>query len=485
MLRISRSTIFAGLLIAAIGTFYLATIRSGHDVGDDFSMYIAHAKNIAEGRPYAETGYLYNPDDPIAPTAYPPGYPLFLSMIYRGWGLNLNAMKAANIALFLLSLAVIFAIARRALGPRAALIVLPIIGLNPTFWEFKDQILSETLFVLLTYAGLFFVSRARQPHQPRWRQGLQALLGGVMMLLACKTRSIGFVLPAIVLVTDLLRFRRQLWLTGLCLLPVVVFLAVWPDPFQHEANYLHYLRPVDLRWTLMNAEQYTKELRNLWRNDYSGIIMRALFLSMNGLALAGYAVRIRRGITYYELFAACYSLAVLLWPSYQGIRFFLPVLPLYILYAVAGLNWLIEIGRVGSKPALPLLLAVILVSYAGRYTKVEYGPIRQGVEQPNTVALLEYVKHQTPPDAVCIFYKPRLLALFTGRRASTCHDAPDEALLAYFDRIGVDYAIATEGFWRDQGTLKPFIERHPNRFERVYVNPEFAVYRLEKHADAP
>ena len=43
--------------------FYLATIREGHDWGDDFSMYIRHAQNIAHGEPYAETGYIYNPQE--------------------------------------------------------------------------------------------------------------------------------------------------------------------------------------------------------------------------------------------------------------------------------------------------------------------------------------------------------------------------------------------------------------------------------------
>ena len=39
-------------LIALIGVFYLATIREGHRWGDDFSLYILHAKNIAEERPF-------------------------------------------------------------------------------------------------------------------------------------------------------------------------------------------------------------------------------------------------------------------------------------------------------------------------------------------------------------------------------------------------------------------------------------------------
>jgi hypothetical protein len=47
------------LLLITIAVFHTATIRPGHIWGDDFAMYIHHARNIVEGRPYAQTGYLY------------------------------------------------------------------------------------------------------------------------------------------------------------------------------------------------------------------------------------------------------------------------------------------------------------------------------------------------------------------------------------------------------------------------------------------
>src|SRR5438093_11141663 len=72
----------AVLCVLAIGNFYLATIREGHDWGDDFSLYIRHAQNIARGAPYAETGYIYNAQNPgIGPRIYPPGFPVLLAPV--------------------------------------------------------------------------------------------------------------------------------------------------------------------------------------------------------------------------------------------------------------------------------------------------------------------------------------------------------------------------------------------------------------------
>jgi hypothetical protein len=44
------------LVLLAVGAFFLATVRSGHWWGDDFGLYILHAKNIAEGLDYRQTG---------------------------------------------------------------------------------------------------------------------------------------------------------------------------------------------------------------------------------------------------------------------------------------------------------------------------------------------------------------------------------------------------------------------------------------------
>src|SRR4030067_807201 len=96
------------LLILAIGLFYFMTIRDGHDWGGDFAMYIHHAKNIVEGEKYSDTGYVYNPDNPISPRTYPPIFPILLTPVYKLYGLDLNLMKAEVIIFSLSWLYLIF-----------------------------------------------------------------------------------------------------------------------------------------------------------------------------------------------------------------------------------------------------------------------------------------------------------------------------------------------------------------------------------------
>ena len=64
--KISNKTkiLIIAIIIIMTGLFYLLTIREGHNWGGDFSAYIHHAKNIAEGSNYKDIGYIYNPFRP-------------------------------------------------------------------------------------------------------------------------------------------------------------------------------------------------------------------------------------------------------------------------------------------------------------------------------------------------------------------------------------------------------------------------------------
>jgi hypothetical protein len=84
----------------------MASIRRGNFWPDDYALYVHHAENIAEGRPYADTGYIYNPGAAdYSPRAYPPVFPLLPAPICRAYGLDLHAMKIEVVVFFVLALA--------------------------------------------------------------------------------------------------------------------------------------------------------------------------------------------------------------------------------------------------------------------------------------------------------------------------------------------------------------------------------------------
>ena len=126
----------------------------------DSSMYIMHAANMAEGKKYSDTCYSFNPENPYTgPKSYPPLYPLFLTPVYKSLGLNFTAMKIENVFFFACFLYVLFLFFRLKLNAVYALIALPVIGLNPRFWAFKEMVYADFLFCFIIYMIFYFYER--------------------------------------------------------------------------------------------------------------------------------------------------------------------------------------------------------------------------------------------------------------------------------------------------------------------------------------
>ena len=142
-----REKIHILALFFAIGAFQSATVRQGHIRSYDFAMYVHHAQNIVEGRPYADTGYIYNPSFPVyGPRFYPPIYPALLAPIYRSFGLNLIPMKLEQVLFLVLALIAVCAYFKCDLGEGYILALVALLGFNPEFWVAKDNVLSDIPF---------------------------------------------------------------------------------------------------------------------------------------------------------------------------------------------------------------------------------------------------------------------------------------------------------------------------------------------------
>src|SRR5262245_47077561 len=195
--------------VLLVGGLYLATLRPGHEWDDDYSLYVAHARNLAEGRPYADTGYVYNPHFPsYSPRTYPPVFPLLLAPVYRAFGLDLAAMKAFVVLLYVAFLGVLAALLRRRLRAPYALACLLLVGLNPYLWQLTDRLLSERPFLLFAYLTLGLMDRACAAREQQQRAWGWALLAGLAAYLAFGTRTAGVVLVPSLFAVELLRRRR-------------------------------------------------------------------------------------------------------------------------------------------------------------------------------------------------------------------------------------------------------------------------------------
>lgn len=479
-----RANALAGLLILLIGLFYLATIREGHVWGDDFALYIHHAKNLVEGKPYADTGYIYNPQfAELSPRSYPPVFPLLLVPVYAFFGLNLAAMKVQGILFFVAALGMIYLTFKRFISGAASLALIALLGLNPYIWDFKDNIVSEMPFLFFLFLCLYLIERAYRSERAGQIANSFVLGIGLSLYLAYGTRSLGALLLPCLLLADVLR-RRKLWPSFFALKVAALFLVCFVIQrlfVQGESSYFDQLVG-DPGIVLQNFERYRFAFTQFWFEPFPWIVRTPAFALFALLALFGYLLRVRQRLTVIELLPLPYMAIILVWPSYQGNRFLLPMAPLFLFYALVGIEGLSTLRLQRLVPyALGGLLVVTGVSYALQVPQQDYPVLSRGIGTPEARELFAYLASSTEPDDVMIIQKPRIVSLLTGRPGAAYHIADNDAeLWAFMREVNASYLISSrEAFFRDEEYLHAFVERNQSELQQVYANPEFTVYRIK------
>lgn len=490
----TKTLLIAGL-ISLLGGVHLATLRDGQDWGDDFSLYVAHARNLAEGRPYAETGYVYNPANPVlSPRTYPPIFPLLLVPVYLVFGMNLMAMKAFGVLLFMVLMGVLALLLQKRLPLPYVLGCLALFALNPYVWQHKDRLLSETPFMLFAYVALLLAEKG-QDEPNRRRAFLWGLFAGMAAYLAFGTRTVGIVLVPSILACDWLQRRRLGPASAVIVAVFLAGVAVQKCLLVVEGSYLDQL-VFDPVLFAQIALSLVRALGYFFENGYSYAARLILYACL--LAPAGWSVlarmhktatggtRVPPGLTVWELFALFNCLILVFWPAaaYEK-RFLLPILPLFLLWVGEGLHRLESTAtRRLEMPAAAVLALAMLLSYAGWYNRMDLGAIRNGVNSPQAAGLFDWVQQQTDKHDLFLFQKPRAFALYTGRRALAHHAADDPQRLAHtihkhgITHIVVYHSSPLPAFQKSGRLVETLIAEEPAGFDKVYENAGFRVYRL-------
>ena len=446
-------------LLAVVFCFYAGTIRTGHRWGDDYALYIHHAKNIATGAPYTSTGLIADPYSPgYSPRMTAPVLPLLLAPVYKIFGLSLAAFKVEEVVFFVAALAVVCLFFRTFLPPVGVLLLAAIMGFNPFFWDFKDQVLSDIPFLFFLWLAFLLLERQKPP-----------VLCGFVAYLAIGTRGTGILLLPAILLCELWRTRRTtrhtltVVLTAMaCLL--LQRLVLGDDPILAYGDVFH---PA-LAATLFNLRYYRDALSLFWgtRTFWPPLLVSAVLLPV---AFLNRREREPGG----PLVFACFyvPLVLLLWP-YHDPRYLMPVFPLFLFYALRGM------ARMG-KVAAVLVCALVLVGYASYYRSANFSTIPEATGRETFVAMCSYIKSNTLPGDRIVFNRARSLSLFTERPASLYHQ-PDhpEDLWRYFHEKNFQYVVVCSLFEKDRNVLVPLVEAHKAELDLKYENPEFKVYRM-------
>lgn len=471
------------LVAATVVSTQIATLRSGHEWGDDFAQYIQQALNLATGRPMLENTYIYNPSFPdIGPRGYPPGFPLLLVPVVKLAGIDLRAMKIVGIVCFGLALLAIFRLLFSILPFVYCVAIIASLGFTPFLWSSKDSITSDIPFLCLLCIALVLLQECEFR---RWPSTGLTIAAGVAIYASFAVRIVGGILLPVFVVYLLLRFRRLRQIprgAWIVLITAGFLISVHLAATLRES--LSYTDSVPRQSTAFyhavraNAMMYAWTLHYLffplWGSRFFSVPFCVL---LGGLCTWGYIQRLRCGLSIVEIFVPLYLGVILVVPWGIG-RYLIPLMPLGLLYIVCAIRSLP--GKWGIRTAITVAVAGgILGSCLTDFGAISTSPIRESFGNPDFMSACAFLKHNTPSQAVVICKKPRLSTLVSGHRSSAYDpEASDKQQLKWFKNCGARYVLTSPAFPDDQAILKPFLERHPDLFRRTFRSGDFEVYQI-------
>jgi len=394
------------LVLAALPLFFI-NIRPDQDWGDDFAMFIAHATNLVEGRPYAETGYVYDPSVTcFGPGVYPPGFPLLLAPVFALAGTSIvSAQYLITFCFFVSGLAAFVLFRSRTRAWIAASMVL-VLWYHPWALAYKARILSDIPFAM----WLLLTWNALHSKHPRVQACLWILLPMLVL-----TRTVGWTVPMAMFAFALMhgpvhRFFRTirmpapplygkplLWV-GLILWTVACRVGVYALlDVQAAGSYADNLALSDpLGILLANLDEYLEQFFQFFPPiqsfDFPGRLLAAIALAFAVLGILG---RIRR-LGCLELMLGIHMLILLAWPCPQGFRFLFPLVPFAFLYLLDGFRWL---GR-GEWPSALFFLSFLALNLLAGPTAAQREAVPcSGPFQPEALEMFQAVRTITEPDA--------------------------------------------------------------------------------------
>lgn len=179
----------------------------------DSNAYDVFAQNLAAGHCYC-----WKPGEPTAYWAV--GTAALYAAVYAAFGHSYAAIAALNVLLGLGTVALGMSLARRWLGPLAAVLTGWMLALWPLMIEFTTILASEMLFNFCVLAAFWLAS------MPGWKWPVRALAAGIALAASVYVRPVALLLAPLAFLQEALVQRRPGRAFAACALACVVMLAL-------------------------------------------------------------------------------------------------------------------------------------------------------------------------------------------------------------------------------------------------------------------
>lgn len=470
------------IISLAIGA---ATLRRGHEWGDDFAWYILQAKSIWEGTTdeFMEVSAFtnYQSTTHLGPLAYPWGYPLILTPFYAVKGISPLVLKLPGLLFYAGFLVCLYFLMRDRLSQTESLLIVSLFAFNPLLLQFLDQILSDIPFLFFSTLSLLLITRQDK------RGILPHILIGAAIFFTTFLRVTGILLLGCFLTVEFLRLLNNrkdrttvIEIIRNSFVVCFVFAVLWIAnlllfPSGGESYFSQYTEFIETARSL--AVAYFNVF-SLFFGEATG--WKYLYYLLLIFFLIGAWER-RKQETIFLLFFGLWMIVHITYPYWQGARYIFPLLPIFIYFTFQGMKTVMdklpgEYHQLGQRAfyAFWLLIAGIFLftSSANAYGNLQNNRTINGPFDPYSREVYDYIKEETPPDSVVIFFKPRVMAIMT--------DHPTIMSTECDRMLKGDYLVLSRKVGENQQITPENIDACNLPLNQVLKNNRFVVYQIQK-----
>lgn len=475
--------VYAIVAISMLLGFSILT--RGHEWGDDFASYIMQARSILDGdtRGFVEHNAftIFESSIQIGPVAYPWGYPLILAPAYALKGLHPLALKLPSLIFYGGFLFIIYLLTKNRLTRTESLLFVSLFAFNPMLIRYHDQILSDIPFLFFSTLALFLFALKRDS-TPYDRILLSLVIAGAFFI---RTQGVLLLLSYMAgkfFNWTIYRSNKQSANKNLKDIFYVIagFGVLWAlytltFPGGNESYFSQYSAfRVE---NVLNFIYLYFQVFGLFLGE--GNIWVYLYYAMFVFFLIGTWVR-RKEDTVFIIYFSLWMLLLITWPYWQGPRFIFPLLPIFIYFTFWGMKTVIARlpGRLQGNGQLAFVAFWLVISgvflttsISQAYVNLRNGRAINGPFDAFSTEMFDFIKEETPPESIIIFFKPRAMRLFTER---------DSIMVLECERLPAGDYVAIHKKWDNSQIQPQDIGECGIPLENVFENRRFIVYKILK-----
>lgn len=518
-----KTTVFSYFILIVLA-FTLLNCYYVTDVdyvgGADDPRYAMLAKNVVEGRGYVvdvinKFFYPYprevtHPDD-----LYPPVYPLTVAGLFVAFGTDVFFTKLPSLVFALLVIPVLtFLLGKELFSERTGFVAGLLVMLNPASFAWSG--IADSMFAGWCLAAVYCLVRGMR--DARWMYGV-----GLLLALSYLTKPTGLMVAVVLLgAYAALQVLRRQWpakqlLLG-CVMGVLLVtpwlvrneLAFGSPTFSIYSDYIYFEGFLGDEKNEVSTQVYWDTDLNLdWflaRFSIGDIVLKVmrelartvLFLGVFVIAgvLGARAVRQRDAALVIGALVAAFMVFYSIFYMFN-IRYYLPVVPLLVLFASA---WLVESSFwtrtrqrkmfVAGVCATVLILLVVFsvsrfyVSYSyfppGIHTEPGYPRSSAEPAIQDRLETVRWLQQHVPAGTVMLVaHRPHDIAYYTGIKTVSVPYSDMDTVLAVADYFRAAYVHRTKTVAsRNRIAALEHLDTD-DRFTLVYENENEQVFRIE------